>query len=134
MKTSPKNLIGDLRRQRKMTLEQLANAVGTGKAQILKLENGTRRLTQGWMERLAPALGVHSAALLPGGVERQKQLDPSEMALLKIIGQLSPQDRAAFIGAARGLAKKLQNKSKAASSKPQRSKAPRARKSRSTEL
>lgn len=43
----------------------LATLVGTSAAQIQKLEYGTRKLTQGWMNRLAPHLGCRPADLLP---------------------------------------------------------------------
>ncbi len=58
------NRIRDLRTQRDLSQEGLADLVGTTKAQISKLEKGQRRLTDDWMRRLAPALGVAPADLM----------------------------------------------------------------------
>lgn len=59
------NRIRELRERRDMTQDALATAAGTSKMQISRLERGERRLTQNWMERIAAALGVHPAELLP---------------------------------------------------------------------
>jgi transcriptional regulator with XRE-family HTH domain len=58
------NRIKELREARKITLQQIADAAGTTLQQIQRLENGKRRLTDEWMRRIAPVLGVHPAALL----------------------------------------------------------------------
>jgi phage repressor protein C with HTH and peptisase S24 domain len=42
----------------------LAERVGTGRSQIVKLERGERRLTDGWMRRLARELGFRPGDLL----------------------------------------------------------------------
>jgi transcriptional regulator with XRE-family HTH domain len=48
--------IRKLRRERGMTLAQAAHGAGTTAAQVMKLENGDRRMTLDWLERLAKAL------------------------------------------------------------------------------
>ena len=58
------NRIKELREVRGLTLQQVADAAGTSLQQIQRLENGLRRLTDEWMRRIAPVLGVHPAALL----------------------------------------------------------------------
>jgi transcriptional regulator with XRE-family HTH domain len=58
------NRIKELRELRGLTLQQVADAAGTSLQQIQRLENGYRRLTDDWMRRIAPVLGVHPAALL----------------------------------------------------------------------
>ena len=58
------NRIKELREVRGLTLQQVADAAGTSLQQIQRLENGHRRLTDDWMRRIAPVLGVHPAALL----------------------------------------------------------------------
>lgn len=58
------NRIKELREKLGLTLQEVADAAGTTLQQIHRLENGTRRLTDEWMRRLAPVLGVHPAALL----------------------------------------------------------------------
>jgi transcriptional regulator with XRE-family HTH domain len=50
------NRIRELRHARGWTLQRLADAVGTTKSQIDKLEKGFRRLTVDWMVRLAKPL------------------------------------------------------------------------------
>lgn len=49
---------------RKMTQEQLAEAVGTNKAVISLIESGDRQLSPKWLGRLAPALGTTRGFLL----------------------------------------------------------------------
>jgi transcriptional regulator with XRE-family HTH domain len=58
------NRIKELREKAGLTLQQVAEAAGTTLQQIHRLENADRRLTDEWMRRIAPALGVHPAALL----------------------------------------------------------------------
>jgi transcriptional regulator with XRE-family HTH domain len=58
------NRIRELREAKALTQEQVATAAGTDKTMIGRLEKGERRLTQQWMERIAPALGVSPAALI----------------------------------------------------------------------
>ncbi|MDX2103922.1 MAG: helix-turn-helix domain-containing protein [Alphaproteobacteria bacterium] len=53
-----------LRVERGLTLDQLADSVGTTAQQIGRLERGERRLTVDWMVRLAPALGVEPKDLI----------------------------------------------------------------------
>lgn len=58
------NRIRFWRQQRGWTLQQLADAAGTTRAQIDKLERGTRRLTVDWMVRLAAPLGCDPRSLM----------------------------------------------------------------------
>lgn len=59
------NHIAALRHKRGWSLNDLARAAGTTKAQIQKLERGERRLSLEWLERIARALGVKVSELLP---------------------------------------------------------------------
>jgi phage repressor protein C with HTH and peptisase S24 domain len=52
------------REHRGLTQEQLAEAAGTGKMQISRLERAERRLTVDWMIRLAKPLGLEPADLM----------------------------------------------------------------------
>ena len=61
------NRIKEWRRTRGLTLQQLADACGTSKSQIDKLEKGDRRLTVDWMVRLAKPLNCDPRELLPDG-------------------------------------------------------------------
>ena len=53
------------RLEKGMTLDELAKGAGTTFQQINKLEKGERKLSLEWIERIAPALGISPAALLP---------------------------------------------------------------------
>lgn len=50
-----------------LSAEQLAERVGTSQKQIYRLENGERRLTDGWMGRIAKALHCSTTDLLSPG-------------------------------------------------------------------
>lgn len=58
------NRIRELREQRGLSAEKLAALVGTTQAQISRLENGQRRLTVDWMNRIASALGIKPQDLI----------------------------------------------------------------------
>ncbi|MDD3289081.1 MAG: LexA family transcriptional regulator [Alphaproteobacteria bacterium] len=64
--TDSPNRIRELRRQRNMTLQQLAESIGTSKSQIDKLEKGARRLTVEWMVRLSKPLCCNPGDLMGG--------------------------------------------------------------------
>lgn len=59
------NMIKMLRKQRGLTLQALADAIGTSNQQISRLEQGKIRLTVDWMDKIAAALGCEMADLLP---------------------------------------------------------------------
>ena len=59
------NRIRQLRQARGLTLSAMAALVGTTGAQISRLEQGTRRLTDSWMIRCAKALQVDPVDLFP---------------------------------------------------------------------
>lgn len=59
-----RNRIAELREAAGLTQEQLAERVGTSNVQISRLERGDRRLTVGWMRRIAPHLGVNPTDLI----------------------------------------------------------------------
>lgn len=58
------NRIKALRLERGLTLEELAEMVGTSLQQISRLELGERRLSEQWMRPIARALGVSPGDLL----------------------------------------------------------------------
>ncbi len=57
--------IKQLRVQRGMTMQELAQAAGTSQQQIDRLEKGRRKLTIEWVERLSRALECDAVDLLP---------------------------------------------------------------------
>lgn len=60
-----RNRIQEQRQAKGWSMQRLADAVGTTKSQIFKLERGDRRLTVEWMEIIARALDCLPADLLP---------------------------------------------------------------------
>lgn len=82
-----KNRIREHREALELSRAALATLVGTAAAQIQKLENGTRKLTQGWMDRLAPHLGCRPADLLPI-TEGSIHQNVSPEAIAPILGSL----------------------------------------------
>lgn len=62
------NRIKEIRTVRGLSAEKLGKLCGTSQQQIQRLEVGERRLTQEWMEKIAKALRIAPADLLPGVV------------------------------------------------------------------
>jgi transcriptional regulator with XRE-family HTH domain len=81
--TTP-NQIRFWRQQKGWTLQQLAEAAGTTRAQIDKLERGSRRLTVDWMVRLATPLGCDPRSLMTQSTttETLSMLEPAAMSPL----------------------------------------------------
>jgi transcriptional regulator with XRE-family HTH domain len=100
------NRIGILRLEKGLSLTDLAKAAGTTKAQIQKLERGERRLSLGWMERLARALDVKMSDLLPQGTVAC-QHGPEEREILDIVSQLPMEDRVVLVRIANELLETL---------------------------
>jgi transcriptional regulator with XRE-family HTH domain len=48
-----------------MSLEQVAQAIGTNRMQISRLETGARETTVNWLAKIAPVLGANVSDLLP---------------------------------------------------------------------
>lgn len=73
------NRIRQLRLERGMTLEELAEMVGTSLQQISRLELSDRRLSEKWIRPIAQALGVSPGDLLadappdPANVAQQRE-------------------------------------------------------------
>ena len=88
------NRIKNRRQARGWTLQQLADASGTSKSQIDKLEKGERRLTVDWMVRLAKPLGCDPRELLPDQV--------SELKTVAFTEPVAPPSTLPVKGAARG--------------------------------
>lgn len=78
-----------------MSLEKLAELVGTTNQQISYLETGKRRLTVDWLHRLGIALGCHPWALV--SEELPSALQPQEVRLLEAFRTLSAEQRQAVL-------------------------------------
>jgi len=83
-----------------LTLEQLAERMGTSVQQVSRLEKGQRKLTQDWMLRAAAALGIPPAALFdtaqPPDVGEMVK-DRSEISLLRFWRDLDGSQRELFV-------------------------------------
>jgi transcriptional regulator with XRE-family HTH domain len=89
------NRIRQLRLANGLTMKQVATNAGTSVQQIYKLEQGSRRLTDDWMRRIARALGVPISALLPDLPVDNRQLvqDPEEIKVLRWWREMGPEER-----------------------------------------
>ncbi|QQN75027.1 helix-turn-helix domain-containing protein [Croceicoccus sp. YJ47] len=70
------NRVRDLRKQREMTLVELAEKIGMAHGHLAKIERGHRDLNQQWMERIGAALDVEPADLLhprDGGLTEEER-------------------------------------------------------------
>ena len=72
---------------RGLTLAQLAEAVGASNQQISHLENGRRRLSVEWLERLAKPLKCDPLEILEGQRLAQTR---GEQKLLSVFRKLTP--------------------------------------------
>lgn len=59
------NRIKELRKQKKITQVQLADAIGVTQGAVQKLENGIMELSLKWIEQISAALRVKPYELLP---------------------------------------------------------------------
>lgn len=77
------NRIRELFEAKGLTAEDLADRVGTSATQIRRLANGSRRLTEDWMRRIARALDVRPADLLREAAlaDLTNDLEPAAEAL-----------------------------------------------------
>lgn len=76
------NRIRELRLLRKLSQQRLGDLAGCSKMTISDLERGNMELTLTYMKRIAPALGVSVADLLPKAVN-EWALDASERRYLE---------------------------------------------------
>lgn len=90
-----RNRLREIRQDRELSLEQLAVRVvpPTTKTQILRLENGERKLTREWAERLARALECHWAEIMSDDIPR---LTEEERALLENYRGMSEPNQKTF--------------------------------------
>ncbi len=81
------HFLKEWREFRKMTQEELAEALGTSKSVISEKETSTRGLSNKWLERLAPILRVQKGWIL--------EQDPNSVSadLLEIWGSIAEADR-----------------------------------------
>jgi transcriptional regulator with XRE-family HTH domain len=99
--------IREIRRQRGITQEGLAEAVGVSRSAVAQWETGRAGQVTGNLTRVADVLGVHVAVLLganPRGAPPSK-LTGDEMALVRLYREATPKDRQLLLRTARRLGK-----------------------------
>lgn len=99
--------IREIRRQRGITQEGLAEAVGVSRSAVAQWETGRAGQVTGNLTRVADVLGVHVAVLLganPRGAPPSK-LSAEEMALLRLFRDAGAKDRQELLRAARRMGK-----------------------------
>lgn len=86
------NRVNELRRDRGLTQQELADAVGCSKMQVSGIERGKREFSYSMMQRFAKALGVSVADLL-GVQDNPYLLSDDERDLVTRMRYASPQER-----------------------------------------
>ncbi len=87
------NNIRRWRKQRGLTMQDLAERIGTSQQQIDRLEKGRRRLTVDWLVRLSQGLGCELLDLLPADVASSA---PKTMRT-KVIGSVGEEGSVAWL-------------------------------------
>ncbi|HLY56366.1 MAG TPA: LexA family transcriptional regulator [Stellaceae bacterium] len=95
------NRLREWREREGLSMQALAERIGTSAPQINKLEKGERRLTLDWMTRLAAGLGCEPRDLMPEG-EPPRRLPGGEAALGPAPHPIDPRDLIPVRSAARG--------------------------------
>lgn len=96
-KISEKTALYKIRRARGMTQRQIADAVGVEPDHISKLENGDRKLSPEWIDRLSKVLNCTKGELL--GEEPAEQLSEREKAFLEMFRNLSEREQDGIMAA-----------------------------------
>lgn len=96
-KISEKTPLYALRKKRGLTQKQIADAVGVEPNHISKLENGDRKLSPEWLERLSKVLNCTKAELL--GEEPAETISERERAFLEMFRNLSEREQNSIMAA-----------------------------------
>ena len=98
-KISEKTPLYALRKKRGLTQRQIADAVGVEPDHISKLENGDRKLSPEWLERLSKVLGCTKAELLG----EAPAITPQDKALIDLYNALPPEHKETIMKLARDM-------------------------------
>ncbi len=79
------NRIRAIRKQRKMTMQDLAREVGTSQQQIDRLEKGHRKLTIEWLDRITKCLECDIYDVLPDSFSKRDIMMTSKA---KVVGKV----------------------------------------------
>lgn len=91
------NFLEKIRKDRGLTLQELADAVGTSNQQIHLLEKGKRRLTWEWLQKLSNALECHPMEITEGPAEESLALTDEEKRLLQTYRNMSDQEQKMYL-------------------------------------
>lgn len=92
-----KNYIRTIRKDRGMTLQELADKVGTSNQQISNHESSKRRLTIEWLHRYAAALECHILDIIEGLNETPVAKDQEEKDLLAYFRSMNDKEQDDFM-------------------------------------
>ena len=87
------NYLRAWREHRRLTQDALAEMVGASKATIGHLESGERRLSDKWLQRLAPALGTTMGRLLEHHPDEIDDRNDAFVTASPVAGEPTPADR-----------------------------------------
>lgn len=90
--TQPLNRIRELREAQGLSQAELARRIHVSPPALQKVEIGARKLDQHWMRRIAKALGVSSAELLPT-VDNPWALSDDEKRLIEMYRHSKEEDQ-----------------------------------------
>ena len=108
-KSSRKNYIAHYRNLRDLTQEELAESIGTSQTQIMRLENGLRKFTMEWAEKLATPLLCSPIDLLFGP---DQELSSEERQAITTFRTLPPDERNNFLVMMEAVSRKWKNETK----------------------
>lgn len=101
-KLSEKTALYEIRRARGMTQRQIAEAVGVEPDHISKLENGDRKLSPEWIDRLSKVLNCSKGELLG-----EEGISEEEREILDMYKNLTPEKKQAVKAMLKALSGKV---------------------------
>ena len=101
-KISEKTALYEIRRARGMTQRQIAEAVGVEPDHISKLENGDRKLSPEWIDRLSKVLNCSKGELLG-----EEGVSEEEREILDMYKNLTPEKKQAVKAMLKALSGKV---------------------------
>lgn len=111
--SSPPNIgarVRDIRRERGMTQDQLAERIGVSRSAVAQWETGRAGQLTGNLSRIADVLGIGMEYLMHGADKRAAGQvgQGDELALLRLYRECSPEDRQLVLRMLRRLARQHQ--------------------------
>lgn len=103
--------VRDVRRERGMTQDQLAERIGVSRSAVAQWETGRAGQLTGNLSRISDVLGIGMEYLMHGADKRAAGQvgQGDELALLRLYRECSPEDRQLVLGMLRRLARQRQD-------------------------